>query len=73
MKKYNLIFDSEEKIIGIYKKEIKNSPLSFILIIILLFSILIALYILFKYVKRYNRKKRVYEIDENYEYITTIN
>jgi hypothetical protein len=73
MKKYNLIFDSEEKIIGIYKQEIKNSPLSFILIIILLFSILIALYILFKYVKRYNRKKRVYEIDENYEYITTIN
>ena len=73
LKKYNLIFDAEQQIIGIYKQEIKNKPLSLIFIMILLFSIIIALYILFKFVKSHNRKKRVYEIDENYEYVTTIN
>ena len=73
MKKYNLIFDAEQQIIGIYKQEIKNKSLPFILIIILLLLIIIAIYILFKYIKIYHRKKRVYEIDENYEYITAIN
>jgi hypothetical protein len=83
MKKYQLVFDLEKKIIGLYKNIIisddnnnENSK-GFIIILVLLIIaviIIIGLVIYIVYYLKKNRKKRASELlDDNFDYIPTNN
>ncbi len=69
LKKYKLYFDYERKTIGIYlnKKKI-NSIGIYILFFFLILVIIILIYLLFKLWKN-KRKKRAFELNDDYEYI----
>ena len=69
-KKYQIIFEQENKIFGFYVDNIKknNSLIPLFLIIILLFILLFLLLYFRKVLFSKNRKLRINEIDENIEY-----
>ena len=69
-KKYQIIFDQENKIFGFYVDNIKknNSLIPLFLIIILLFILLFLLLYYRKFLFSKSRKIRINEIDENIEY-----
>jgi len=68
--KYKLYFDYDRKTIGIYlnKKKI-NSIGIYIIFFFLILVIIILIYLLFKLWKN-KRKKRAFELNDDYEYIT---
>ena len=75
MKKYNLIYDLDKKIIGLYKgynEEEKNDNqrnLVYIILLIVLGVIVVALIAFIIYYLKKPRKNRAYELnDDNYEY-----
>ena len=75
MKKYNLIYDLDKKIIGLYKgynEEEKNDNqrnLVYIILLIVLGVIVVALVAFIIYYLKKPRKNRAYELnDDNYEY-----
>ena len=69
LKKYQLYFDYDRKTIGIYINKKKESNLGiYLLFIFLIFIIIILIYLLFKFWKN-KRKKRAFELDDEYEYI----
>ena len=79
MKKYQLVYDLERKIIGLYKDKYKNDDkegnknknyLIYIILIIILSLIVIGLiiYIIYLFIKQ--RRKKAFELnDDNYDYI----
>ncbi len=70
LKKYQLYFDYDRKTIGIYINKKKESNLGiYLLFIFLIFIIIILIYLLFKFWKN-KRKKRAFELNDDYEYIT---
>ena len=70
LKKYQLYFDYERKTIGIYlNKKKKNSIGIYIIFFFLILVIIILIYLLFKLWKN-KRKKRAFELNDDYEYIT---
>ena len=76
-KKYQLIFDSEKKIIGIYERifEKKTNYFKFWknnLIIFLIIVIVFLIYYIIKNIKNKNRRIRANELIENYDYIPEI-
>jgi hypothetical protein len=69
LKKYQLYFDYDRKTIGIYINKKNESNLGiYLLFIFLIFIIIILIYLLFKFWKN-KRKKRAFELDDEYEYI----
>ena len=78
MKKYNLIYDLDKKIIGLYKGfndgENNNNKrnLVFIILVIILSMIVVALIVFIVYYFQKPRKNRAFELnDENYDYFPT--
>jgi hypothetical protein len=76
-KKYQLIFDSENKIIGIYDRifEKKSIFLKFWknnLIILLIIIIAFLIFYIIRNIKNKSRKIRANELNENYEYLPEI-
>ena len=77
MKKYNLIYDLDKKIIGLYKginDENKNNKtyLIYIILVIILTLVVIGLIVFIVYYMKMNIKKRAFELnDDNYEYFPT--
>ena len=70
LKKYQLYFDKDKKVIGFYKNGKKNHKIIFpILIIILIIIIIVLLYYIQYYIKK-ARKKRLNEIDDDFDYLT---
>ncbi len=74
LRKYQMVFNQDKKIIGFYT-HIGNSInfgniLLYILIIILFLVIVILAFYYYKFFKKKNRKIRSNEIDENYDYIS---
>ena len=70
LKKYQLIFDQEREIIGIYNlNEMKNDYLFKILTIICLVIIIFLVSLLYKIIHK-TRKIRANELEENFEYIS---
>ena len=70
LKKYSLLFDSHNKII-VFMKENQPFPLFKILLIIFAFVLIIFLtFIIIFILKKPKRKKRVNEIDEDFEYLS---
>ena len=76
-KKYTIAFNSNSKIIGFYpnsknkrEKEQKkfNISISWILVIILFILLIIVVIYLIYYIKFKIRKKRVNELEDNYDY-----
>ena len=76
LKKYLLTYDYDHKVIGFYKqsnKLFKNKDYKFNSIKIILFFIVVLIFgfagfFISKYTFGYNRKKRLNELQENYEY-----
>ena len=72
MKKYQLVYDLDRKIIGIYKDNIIGKNYSLIIIIVLLIFLLLVvlglvIYIIYFLTKR--RRKKAFELnDDNYDY-----
>ena len=74
LRKYQMVFNQDKKIIGVYT-HIGNSInfgniLLNILIIILFLVIVILAFFYYKFFKKKNRKIRSNEIDDNYDYIS---
>ena len=78
MKKYQLVFDLERKIIGLYKEnqenndneKTKNNYVKYIILLIVLSIIFIILLIYLIYIIKKQRKHRAYELnDDNFDYI----
>jgi hypothetical protein len=74
LRKYQMVFNQDKKIIGVYT-HIGNSInfgniLLNILIIILFSAIVILAFFYYKFFKKKNRKIRSNEIDDNYDYIS---
>ena len=72
-KKYQIVFDQDNKLIGFYGK-IENNNHLFFKIAFLIFMIIIIgilLFFLYKYIILKPRKKRVNELEENFEYTPT--
>ena len=70
LKKYQLYFDSERKTIGIFiNKESKNNYLTYIIIVLFIIIIILIVERLIHYVKN-PRRKKAYELDDGYDYIT---
>ena len=73
-KKYQMVFDQDNKLIGFYGKIEQNNSHLFYKIIFLIFMIIIVgilLFLLYKYIILKPRKKRVYELEDNFDYIPT--
>ncbi len=70
MKKYHTIFDIERSIVGFYKEEAINEKRDYLKFIMTSILICIIGFLLFKYynVLKKNRKIRVNEIEENFDY-----
>ena len=70
MKKYHTIFDIERGIVGFYKEEVINQKRDYFKFIMISILICIIGFLLFKYynVLKKNRKIRVNEIEENFDY-----
>ena len=80
MKKYNLVYDMDKKLIGLYKEKIVNNSnnnnnntyIIYIVIIIILILIIIGLVIFIIYYLKKKRKNIANElVDDNYDYIPT--
>ena len=67
-KKYQLLFDHDKRLIGFYNGYDKKSNISLFLIILFLFIILILSIFVIHLAKNKTRKKRINEIEDNYEY-----
>ena len=70
-KKYQMVFEQDKKLIGFYGKIEDNNTQSFFKIIFLIVMIIIIgilLFLIYKYIFLKQRKKRVNELDENFEY-----
>ena len=71
LKKYSLYFDKDKKIIGFYKYKKNNySILRIILTALLIVIIGVLIFIIFKLLRR-QRRKRVNELDDEFDYTTT--
>ena len=76
MKKYQLVYDLDRKIIGIYKDKIidnninkNNNLIIYIVLLIILILVIIGLAIYLIYIVTKNRRKKAYELnDDNYDY-----
>ena len=72
LRKYTIVFDQENKVIGFYHPS-NNSKISLIIFYIIFIFLLILLsmliYIYLNYLRKGRRKIRNNEIDENYEYL----
>ena len=72
MRKYTIVFDQENKVIGFYHPS-NNSKISLIIFYVIFIFLLILLsmliYIYLNYLRKGRRKIRNNEIDENYEYL----
>jgi hypothetical protein len=76
LKKYQLFFDYEKKKIGFYtpdKKKNDNLTSKLNVIIILIIVIFVLLFILYKFHYNQKRKRRINEVDDNYNYMTSLN
>jgi hypothetical protein len=76
LKKYQLFFDYEKKKIGFYtpdKKKNDNLTSKLNIIIILIIVIFVLLFILYKFHYNQKRKRRINEVDDNYNYMTSLN
>ena len=76
-KKYQLIFDSEKKIIGVYERilEKKSNIFKFWknnLIIFLIFIIAFLIFYIIRNIKNKSRKIRANELNENYDYLPEV-
>ena len=76
-KKYQLIFDSEKKIIGVYERilEKKSNIFKFWknnLIIFLIFVIAFLIFYIIRNIKNKSRKIRANELNENYDYLPEV-
>ena len=72
MKNYQLVYDLDKKIIGLYKENINNKKRSlnyYIISLIVLISIVIILIIYIIYYIKKPRKHRAFELDEDVDYI----
>jgi hypothetical protein len=67
-KKYQLIFDHDKKMIGFYNGYTKKSNLRLFLIIIFLIIILILSIFVVHIIKQKRRKRRLNEIEDDYDY-----
>ncbi len=72
LQKYETIFNQEIKTIGWYEIEKQNYFSSIILIIIIFILLFIILFLLIFIRKKFIRKRRKNEINDNYEYIPEI-
>ena len=74
LKKYQFYFDYQNLKIGFYKEE-KNNNISYkiFVIIILILIIIILLFLIFKFHYSRKRRRRMNEIDDNYNYIASLN
>jgi hypothetical protein len=73
LEKYQLVFNLESKTIGFYldgKKSISKSYLFIIFLIIIIFSLVIILY---HYIRKIPRKKRPFELEEDFDYTPQLN
>ena len=74
LKKYQFFFDYQNLKIGFYKEEKKNKISSKIFVIItLILIIIILLFLIYKFHYNRKRRRRINEIDDNYNYITSLN
>ena len=73
LKKYNLYFDREKKLIYIekenYNKKHCFNSVIFWIIFFLIFFILILIFYIFFYLKKYPRKLRANELEDEYSYL----
>ncbi len=71
LKKYSIYFDKDKKIIGFYKYKKHNNSILIIIITFLLIIIIVGLiFIIFKILNK-QRRKRVNELDDDFDYTTT--
>ena len=73
LKKYQLYFDRDKKVIGYYKNGKKNYNLYFFLLIITLVIIIIILIYYIQYHIKKSRKKRMNEIEDEFDYVSQNN
>jgi uncharacterized phage infection (PIP) family protein YhgE len=67
-----LVFDQNNKIIGIYTKTKKRISFSFIFLIFIIFILIVIIISLIFYFYRYirsHRKIRANELDDNFDYL----
>ena len=70
LKKYQMIFDKDKKIISIYEKDDNhNISFAYIIIFILIVIIIFLVFYIVFYLFKNKRKLRANEIDENFEYL----
>ena len=70
LEKYLLVFNLESKTIGYYIRSEKGISKSLIFIIFLILIIIFLGILLYYFIKKIPRKKRIYELENNYDYIT---
>ena len=69
LKKYKFLFDQSKRIIGFYSnKKQNNQNISLVWLFILIVIIFVLSYVIYK-VRIIKRKKRINEIEDNYEYL----
>ena len=78
LKKYLLTYDYDNRVIGFYRQnkykykiennDLKNNIFKIILIIFLVLVFATLGFLISKYIYGYNRKKRINELQENYQY-----
>ena len=69
MKKYYFLFDYDKKSIGIFKKGNQRfNYFNFLIIIFVIIIIILILYYIY-YFRKENRRKRINEVEDNYDYI----
>ena len=78
LKKYLLTYDYDNRVIGFYRQnkykykiennDLKNNIFKIILIIFLVLVFAILGFLISKHIYGYNRKKRINELQENYQY-----
>ena len=78
LKKYLLTYDYDNRVIGFYKQnntkyivkndDLKNNIIKIILIVFLILIVTLVGFLISKHIYGYNRKKRINELQENYQY-----
>ena len=76
--KYLITYDYDNRVIGFYKQKnkkyiikndfLKNNIIKIILIIFLIFLFALIGFLISRHIYGYNRKKRINELQENYQY-----
>ena len=69
LEKYLLVFNLEDNTIGYYLKGKRRFSGISILVSLLIIIIIFLIFMLYYYIKKIPRKKRSYELEENYDYI----